>query len=975
MKLSFFSGYLLFLIISINVGYGQLFVPATPPSFSAPLLKSEIAPLQLKSVNAHKLITEDRAFDTIKSMPWRFGENIETHINLNNSGNWETLPDGGRLWRTSVSSPGAYSLNLTFDQYHLPPGAMLFVYNKDRSMILGAFNEFNNQEDGYFATQLIKGDFITIEYFEPEDVPFEGRLNISMITHSYRDPYAYVKSFSDSDVCNINVSCEQADQWHNPKKSVVMLLTGGNAFCSGTIINNSDFDEKPLVLTANHCFRTPSTIVAWFNWESETCINPLEEPPYQSMSGAISRARDSETDFWLLELMQPIPSEFDVYFAGWNRAQENQLDGGIVGIHHPRGDIKKFSYAKMTQTSTYGGLPGSGNLYWHVTWDLGTTEPGSSGSPLFDNQGRVIGQLRGGLAACGNVLPDYYGNLAVSWNGGGSSERRLRDWLDPSASGNRSLDGYLPSSQRIAKPLEVNALVLDTDKIKLYWKQNSDSYPVMIAVNTNSQFGELSGKYSVGDTIAGGGTIIYMGTDTSFIHRNLLTDIDYFYKIWSYSDTYEYSISVNLVANTICTIFSTLPLYEGFSTMQFPKCWDQEFVVGTTTWETGVGNENNYPYVSYEGSYNIYFRASLLTDYGNSTRLISPQIDVSLYDKIELSFYYANPEDNFRQDVLKVYYKTQDDWILLETFDYPQAVWEEVKIAVPTDSDELMLAFEATSHGGQGISLDKIEVYEVKEQYAAIPVNLQYEMLEDNFLHLSWDISHRGKSGALNQNIKGYNVYKNKDLIYQEKNNIITHFQEQLILEGIYEYYITIEFEDETQSAKSNKVKIEIEETFRPELVINMQGFGVVNPHVGIHSLEYNQEINLVAVADPSWEFVKWEINGQAFMQNEITVQITKNSFANAIFNELSLTEGNSPLKNFNVYPNPATNQINVHLPMGYHWNLKIISLSGEIIYHFKHPFKSDLMHVIDVSTFERGIYLIQAYDQEKNFHTKVVVN
>jgi lysyl endopeptidase len=77
-----------------------------------------------------------------------------------------------------------------------------------------------------------------------------------------------------------------------------------------------------------------------------------------------------------------------------------------------------------------------GLFMWVVNdWDMGVTEGGSSGSPLFDNNGRIIGQLYGGESECNGTTDnggfDIYGRFDVSWNGGGSSTTRLKDWLDP----------------------------------------------------------------------------------------------------------------------------------------------------------------------------------------------------------------------------------------------------------------------------------------------------------------------------------------------------------------------------------------------------------------------------------------------------------------------------------------------------------------------------------------------------------------
>jgi hypothetical protein len=115
-----------------------------------------------------------------------------------------------------------------------------------------------------------------------------------------------------------------------------------------------------------------------------------------------------------------------------------------VTIHHPQGDEKRISFEDDPTSTTSVGLdtsPGDGTHIRVADWDLGTTEGGSSGSPLLDPAHRVVGQLHGGYAACGNDLPDWYGRLSVSWTGGGTASTRLSDWLDPLATGVMALDG------------------------------------------------------------------------------------------------------------------------------------------------------------------------------------------------------------------------------------------------------------------------------------------------------------------------------------------------------------------------------------------------------------------------------------------------------------------------------------------------------------------------------------------------------
>ncbi|MDB4859654.1 dockerin type I repeat-containing protein, partial [Candidatus Marinimicrobia bacterium] len=84
----------------------------------------------------------------------------------------------------------------------------------------------------------------------------------------------------------------------------------------------------------------------------------------------------------------------------------------------------------------YDNASNSGNFWDIDSWDDGTTEPGSSGSPLFDGiSHRIIGQLYGGVASCTNFGYDTYGKTSVSWNLG------LNEYLDPNNLGVNYIDG------------------------------------------------------------------------------------------------------------------------------------------------------------------------------------------------------------------------------------------------------------------------------------------------------------------------------------------------------------------------------------------------------------------------------------------------------------------------------------------------------------------------------------------------------
>ena len=148
------------------------------------------------------------------------------------------------------------------------------------------------------------------------------------------------------------------------------------------------------------------------------------------------RASNSASDFALLELTQTPPDSYDVFFAGWDRT--GTIPERQIGIHHPDGDLKKISFDNDPAATANW----SGAATWHIfDWDDGTTEPGSSGSPLFDQNKRIIGQLYGGTANCNNNVDDYYGRFNVSWDGGNNTNNELISWLDACGTNVTVLDG------------------------------------------------------------------------------------------------------------------------------------------------------------------------------------------------------------------------------------------------------------------------------------------------------------------------------------------------------------------------------------------------------------------------------------------------------------------------------------------------------------------------------------------------------
>jgi hypothetical protein len=460
-KIRLKKSYIFFLLFLFSFGLFQAQVTneGKPKSWSLELISPKA--LSLPGFNLKSLKSEDKNNDRGKDKPYRFGYEHQVSLGLED-GKWNRLKNGDKVWLLNIQSKGAKTLNFLFDEYNIPKGAKLYFYNEDKTDLLGAYTSSQNREDRQFGSWLIGGDNIWIEYFEPANAEFKGRLHISKVVHGYRsvmDITELSKVLNDSGSCNQDVDCPVGTDFENIKdqlkKSVAMTIVGNSGFCSGTLINNTNNDGAQYFLTANHCLgSSPGNWAFRFDWRSpdpscSTTTNSTNGAFNQTVSGATLLANNSKSDFALLQLDAPLPTDWDLVWAGWDRS--GNIPDFTVGIHHPRGDIMKISRdddSPTKKSSAFNDIDDMDN--WFLDdWELGVTEPGSSGSALFDQNGRIIGQLAGGTAACVATLNngefDIYGRFGVSWDYGDTPGTRLKEWLDPSDTGALVLDQYPPT--------------------------------------------------------------------------------------------------------------------------------------------------------------------------------------------------------------------------------------------------------------------------------------------------------------------------------------------------------------------------------------------------------------------------------------------------------------------------------------------------------------------------------------------------
>lgn len=158
---------------------------------------------------------EQAASEKINELPPKFAEGVPLNIDIRKDGVWTEQQDS-RVWRIAVSSPGAYSLSLLFDQFYLPPGGELFLIGAERTA--GAFvGTINNKASGKFASAPLVGDSIIVEYHEPLGMNGDDpvRLHIFELAHGFRDVFSgsLNKSYGASGPCHIDIACSEADKF------------------------------------------------------------------------------------------------------------------------------------------------------------------------------------------------------------------------------------------------------------------------------------------------------------------------------------------------------------------------------------------------------------------------------------------------------------------------------------------------------------------------------------------------------------------------------------------------------------------------------------------------------------------------------------------------------------------------------------------------------------------------------------------
>ncbi len=701
-------------IVLLSSSFAQISQGGMPTYFDRDISVNYLEP------NRSNLIDRD-----FHPMVFQFGDEYELNINVIETAQ-VVLENGIYTYTLGLKSENAYGIGVIFDDFYMSENSNLFLYDRDQTMFLGSFNSSNNKESFVFPTSIVKSDHIIIELNVPENEIDIVRLNIGTIIHDYEDIMNY---FSDSEGstredCNTNVVCPDGVGYEDQINSTIRVSMGGG-LCSASIINNTLNDRTPYVLFADHCVSgSAAGYVFLFNYQASTCTGTFASEN-QSVSGSsllVSEDLNSGPDFALLEMTSNIPDSYNPFYAGWSNVSLPPQN--VYGVHHPGGGIKKI---------TLDGTSVNGNGYfWEFQYNDGRVIPGSSGSPLFDNNNRQVGIASYIYTNYCDPSPDCYcdqqynhgyGRVDMAWNMG------LSNYLDPLNSGVTGIDGISISGINIThEPFED----MPFEDSELVFLADVTAYTGIIdAVELYYDIGDGFTAIEMNSQGPGG----YFSTVLTGLYNGII--VDYYIQAVNSEGIVE-TFPSNAPDNSVMFIIGDLPDLYFTDFEQGQGNWS----IGSTSddatagiWELAepVATYNDQGNQIQPGTDHTIDPGSFCFITGNGfdasnggfddvdggkTTLISPVFDLETFDEIVLSYWYwytNNIGDNGNNDLWQVRVSNNGgaNWEDLDITSSSVTEWSKKRVLLSdyiTFTDNMQFQFVAedlffTGDDGSGGSL------------------------------------------------------------------------------------------------------------------------------------------------------------------------------------------------------------------------------------------------------------------------------
>ena len=346
----------------------------------------------------------------------------------------------GFVWTGAIESPGATALRLHFTNFYLPNNATLTLSGAGNSF---SYEGLGPAGTGEFWSNTLRGDRVqlTVTYSGNDLGRVLQALGFMVAEVGPLGPNFPVADDESATLCDynapcvVNASCSGANSAVNTAReavAMILFISGPYQYiCTGGLVADAAGTGTPYFLTANHCLSRESeadTLETYFDYVS-ACDGKCANIGQPNTLGSAIMATNKTSDFTLLRL-DTTPSGV-AYLTPDPTPIENTTNA-LYRISHPAGAPQAYSEHQVDPSApTCRSWPRGSWIYSRDVY--GATEGGSSGSPVVNASGRVVGQLSG---ACGYNVNDNCdsvqnatvdGSLAAYWSqvepflGGGST--------------------------------------------------------------------------------------------------------------------------------------------------------------------------------------------------------------------------------------------------------------------------------------------------------------------------------------------------------------------------------------------------------------------------------------------------------------------------------------------------------------------------------------------------------------------------
>ena len=403
--------------------------------------------------------------------PNQIGVNRSVEVSPNTRAQKFVNPDGSQLTGLLIKSSGASGIGVHFRDFALADGEEVYVYGTaTNSIVFGPFTDKGPSGGGEFWSGTVDGDTIVIEFYKRTDENGQG-FKIFEISHILAERDWRLRA-NEPDVlnCEVDASC-YGDPEKNAVARIVFNDNGGTYVCTGTLLNNVVQDGTPYLLTANHCINSQAvaqTVETYWFYQTTSCNSGVLRSWVHSPPGANLLATQASNDFSFLRLQNNAPG--GVYFSGWTSAAQ-PAGTAVFGLHHPDGYIPPSvnSYLRRSTGSIMDpnfSCLGLVNGY-RTGWASGGSEPGSSGSGLWNSSHYLVGVL-----SCGPMPP--------TCNNAGGGYSKFATFYS-------QIQQYL-SAATLSAPVANPATFVASHSFRANWRSVNGATGYRLDVATNNSF-------------------------------------------------------------------------------------------------------------------------------------------------------------------------------------------------------------------------------------------------------------------------------------------------------------------------------------------------------------------------------------------------------------------------------------------------------------------------------------------------------